>query len=114
MKLQVGIEGLEFIKPCSLHNLSTEPPQVVNGTTTNDEQRKGRSKQEMQNGLDVEVLFGLREDEAGDDMHMRQWAIKRVKSGIKKPVGYELNLRDLGQSNSTIICHTSHGCVCSV
>lgn len=91
----VGIEGLEFIKPCSLHSLSTEPPQVVNGTTTNDEQRKGRSKQEMQNGLDVEVLFGLREDEAGDDMHMRQWAIKRVKSGIKKPVKIEATKEEI-------------------
>eukprot|EP00250_Pteridium_aquilinum_P021537 c25158_g2_i1 orf=3038-6676(+) len=79
-RIVVAIEGLEFIKPSSLHGLTA----VVNGTT-DDESRR----QAVQNGLDVEVLFGLKEGNAGADMHMGQWAIKRIKSGIKKQVEME-------------------------
>lgn len=89
----VAIEGLEFIKPIVPDGLSTKPP-MVNGSTT-EELRKGRRQQAMQTGLDVEVLFGLREEEEDADMHMGQWAVKRMKSGIKKPVEIEATKEDV-------------------
>lgn len=90
-----GMEGLTFMKPSSPLGLSTETPPVVNSSIVNDEHPKGRRGQQLQNGLDVEVLFGLKEDEEGSDMHTGQWAIKHVKSGIKKPVEVEATKEEI-------------------
>lgn len=90
-RIIVGIEGLEFIKPYSLNDMSAQPSMC--NDTSDDGLRKGskflKRNGGMQSGLDVEVLFGLREDEADADMHMGQWAIKSIRSGIKKPVEVE-------------------------
>ncbi|KAI5064107.1 hypothetical protein GOP47_0020777 [Adiantum capillus-veneris] len=89
-QIVVGIKGLEFIKPIAPDSSSTKP-EVLN-CAANDEPRNGPA---MQNGLDVEVLFGLREEEEDADMHIRQWAIKRVKSGLTKPVEIEATKEDI-------------------
>ena len=49
-----------------------------------DEPEKSRSH--MQNGLDIEVLFGLNKDVTNTDMHMGHWVIEKLRSGIKNPV----------------------------
>ncbi|MCO5611961.1 hypothetical protein L7F22_066221 [Adiantum nelumboides] len=92
-KIVVGIKGLEFIRPIAPDSSITEP-QILN-CATKDELRKRNSEQAMPNGLDVEVLFGLREEEEGEDMHMGQWAVKQVKSGIRKPVEIEATKEDI-------------------
>lgn len=93
-RIIVAIEGLEIMKPQFSGNItgqSLKDSSFVDSTGSKGF-RTGQSvlsldrSERSHSGLDVEVLFGLREDEEDADMGMGQWSIKSVKAGTKKPV----------------------------
>ncbi|KAH7287165.1 hypothetical protein KP509_32G041400 [Ceratopteris richardii] len=85
----VSIEGFEFIKPV-IDDSSSFKSSIVNGLM-----KKQATQQASSDGLNIEVLFCLKEDNENFDMHLGQWAIKKVKSGIRKPVEFEATKEDI-------------------